>query len=76
MEHATAQELNSAEISEELRMELNAEFLVNGEAQSITIYVGTFADAAKLSRTTRGSYSKSMDSTVSFLMTFLQCWGK
>ncbi len=43
--HATAQELNSAEISEELRLELNAEFLVDGEAQSITIYVGTFADA-------------------------------
>lgn len=43
--HATAQELTSAEISEGLRMELNAEFLVDGEARSITIYVGTFADA-------------------------------
>lgn len=43
--HATAQELTSAEISKELRMEINAEFLVDGEVQSITIYVGTFADA-------------------------------
>lgn len=42
--HAVSQELNAAELSESQRITFQAEINNGGEVQSITVYIGTFAN--------------------------------